>query len=551
MGKKSRAKKEGAARGGVAAARGRLLPVAELDADEYARLFRRCAWYVLAGALAFAVVFALLAWLRFRMYYGGRFDLGNMVQAVHNTAHGRFLEITTAGPQPRQMSRLGAHVDPIIAAFALPWLVWPSPVMLLTLQSVIVAASAWPAYRLGAHATRDPRAGALLAGALLLYPALGYGVLNEFHPVTLATPLLLFAFLYLEEDRWQRALPFLVLAALCKEEIPLVLAVMGVYFAVRKRSWRHLVLTALAVAYFAFAIWVVIPHFNNGPSPFVDRYAAYGESAGEVVKTALTSPAKVAGDLFAAGNLEYWAELLWPFGFVSLLSPLTLLIAVPEYVLNGLSTQIWQRSIQFHYTAAEIPFIFAAAVLGLMRLWRWLGHGFRKPEEEMRGELLQRRDLALLVLLAALTGNFLLGPLPFSLPGAHYSGKNFARSGHAKVLDEAVATIPDGVVVSVNNNVGSHLSARRVVFVFPEYAGAEYVIVDEKHPGFYDRINATLHQNVLARLVLDQRYQSVYARDDVYVFKLVTAGGSVPDASGPDDTGSDDAEPRASESASP
>jgi uncharacterized membrane protein len=421
------------------------------------------------------------------------------------------------------MSRLGAHVDPILAVFALPWLVWPSPVMLLTFQSAIVATSAWPAYRLGARATRDPRAGALLAGALLLYPALGYGVLNEFHPVTLATPLLLFAFLYLEEDRWLRAVPFLVLAALCKEEIPLVLAVMGAYFALRKRSWRHLVLTVLALAYFAFAMWVVIPHFNNGPSPFVDRYSAYGDSAGEVAGNVLTSPSQVAGDLLAAGNLEYWAELLWPFGFLSLLSPLTLLIALPEFVLNGLSTQIWQRSIQFHYTAAEIPFIFAAAVLGLVRLWRWLGGGFRKPESEMRGELLQRRDLALLVLLVALAGNFLLGPLPFSLPGAHYSGSNFARSGHAKVLDEAVATIPDGAVVSVNNNVGSHLSARRVVLTFPTYEGAEYVIVDEKHPGYFDRINPQLHQNALGRLVLDQRYQSVYARDDVYVFKRVTA----------------------------
>ena len=31
------------------------------------------------------------------------------------------------------MSRLGSHVDPILALFALPWLVWPSPVMLLVL----------------------------------------------------------------------------------------------------------------------------------------------------------------------------------------------------------------------------------------------------------------------------------------------------------------------------------------------------------------------------------------------------------------------------------
>jgi len=144
----------------------------------------------------------------------------------------------------------------------------------------------------------------------------------------------------------------------------------------------------------------------------------------------------------------------------------------------------------------------------------------------MRGELLQRRDLALLVFLVALVGNYVLGPLPFSLPGAHYSGSSFARAGHAKVLDEAVATIPDGAVVSVNNNVGSHLSARREVYVFPEYAGAEYVIVDETRPGFYDRLNASMHEAVVGRLVLDQRYQSVYARDDVYVFKRVDAGAA-------------------------
>ena len=65
-----------------------------------------------------------------------RFDLGNMAQAVYNTAHGRFLEITTGDLEPRQMSRLGSHVDPILALFALPWLVWPSPVMLLVLQAV-------------------------------------------------------------------------------------------------------------------------------------------------------------------------------------------------------------------------------------------------------------------------------------------------------------------------------------------------------------------------------------------------------------------------------
>ena len=108
-----------------------LAPIAELDDAERSRLFRRNAAYVIGGAVLFAAIYALLSWLKYRAYMDARFDLGNMVQAVFNTAHGRFLEITTGELKPRQMSRLGSHVDPILALFALPWLVWPSPVMLL------------------------------------------------------------------------------------------------------------------------------------------------------------------------------------------------------------------------------------------------------------------------------------------------------------------------------------------------------------------------------------------------------------------------------------
>ena len=498
-----------------------LAPVSELGDAERARLFRRNAVYVIVGALLFAVIYALLSWLKYRAYMDARFDLGNMVQAVYNTAHGRFLEITTGELKPRQMSRLGAHVDPILALFALPWLVWPSPVMLLVLQAVIVATGAWPAYRLGTRITRDPRAGALFAGAYLLYPALGFLVLNEFHPVALAAPLLLWAFLNIEEGRWLWALPFLVLAAACKETVPLVIGTMGVYFAIRKRSWRPLILTAVAAAYFVVAVWAIIPHYNGGQSAFIARYGDYGQGAGEVVKTALTHPGQTVADLAALDNLGYWLKLLWPFGFTSLLSPLTALIAAPELLLNALSATTYQRRIEFHYTALEIPFLFAAAVLGVMRLWRWLGGGFRRAEKAMAGQRVHRETLALLVLLAALAGNFFMGPLPFSLLGAAYDGKDYARSAHAAALDEAVAMIPEGARVSANNNAGAQLAARRVAFVFPYFAGADWVLVDEKHPFFYDREDAQMHQLALGKLVLDNRFVSVYAKDGVYVFKRV------------------------------
>ena len=56
---------------------------------------------------AYAAGFSALSVLRHRAFSSGRFDLGNMVQAVWSTAHGHPLQITDL--RGRQISRLGAH----------------------------------------------------------------------------------------------------------------------------------------------------------------------------------------------------------------------------------------------------------------------------------------------------------------------------------------------------------------------------------------------------------------------------------------------------------
>ena len=134
--------------------------------------------------------------------------------------------------------------------------------------------------------------------------------------------------------------------------------------------------------------------------------------------------------------------------------------------------------------------------------------------------------LATVVLGAAVLANFLLGPLPFSLPGAHYSGRSYAVNGHAKVLDMALKMIPAGATVSTENDAGSHLSARRVVYTFPSINNAQWVIVDQKNPFVYDHRDEVGHSEALGSLVLDQNYQSVFARDGVYVFKRVAGAAS-------------------------
>ena len=87
-----------------------------------------------------------LAVLQQRAFSTGRFDVGNLTQAVWSTAHGRFLEMTDL--QGEQISRLGAHFDPLVALLAPLWWLWPSPSLLLVVQAIGVALGAVPVFLL-------------------------------------------------------------------------------------------------------------------------------------------------------------------------------------------------------------------------------------------------------------------------------------------------------------------------------------------------------------------------------------------------------------------
>ena len=99
---------------------------------------------VYTAMAAYAAGFTALSILRHRALQTGRFDLGNMVQAVWSTAHGHPLAVT--GLRGDEISRLAAHFDPILAAFAPLWLIWPSPDSLLLAQAIAVALGALPVF---------------------------------------------------------------------------------------------------------------------------------------------------------------------------------------------------------------------------------------------------------------------------------------------------------------------------------------------------------------------------------------------------------------------
>jgi uncharacterized membrane protein len=461
---------------------------------------------VLIGAAiaAYAAGFAALSVLRNEAFFTGRFDLGNMVQAVWSTAHGDPLTMT--GLHGSQISRLGAHVDPILVLFAPLWWLWPSPNMLLVVQAVAVAAGALPVFWLARKHLASSQAGVGFALAYLLYPATGWLTLNEFHPVALATPLLLFAVWYLDEDRLLPFAAFAIAASACKEEISLVVAGFGIWYGLaHRRPLAGAVIAALGGLWAAIAIGVVIPHYNAGAeSDFYGRYSEVGGSAGGIAKTAFTDPQRIIDAAFSGRDLRFLLQLVAPLAALSLLAPLVLIAALPELAINLLSATTTQTSIHFHYTAALIPPLVVAAVFGAKRLrrFRWL-------------------PTAAIVVVAALACNYWLGPIPGwrHVPGGQRFLATAARvSEHDRIAERALKLIPDNAVVSATNTLGAHLSARRRYLSFPFLEEATWVAADETQPGYADRYAPVPTAVQLAALRRSPEWKLVFEQDGVLVF---------------------------------
>ena len=420
------------------------------------------------AAVAFAAVLGGAAILRHRAFGSGRFDLGNMTQAVWSTANGDPLSVTDVHGE--QISRLGSHFDPILAAFAPLWWLWPDPELLLVVQAVAVASGALPVYWLARKHLGSEWPAAALALAYLLYPSTQWLTVSDFHPVALACPLLLYAWWHLDEGRlWAFAL--LAGAAIAtKEHVGLAVAAMGIWYAIARGRRREGVAIALLAGSAALvAALVVVPYFAPaGSSAFESRYDA---------------------PTLDRRDLAYLIDLLLPLLFLPLAAPLAALAAAPELGLNLLSSTVTQTSVKTHYAAVAIPALLAASVFAAARLGR---------------------QLAYAAVAAAAVGMLVLGPL---------GRVDLTADERADAQRRALALVPDGAPVSATNALGAHLSERRRIFSFPVLAEAEWVVVDERRLTFLDSLRPGRARPALAALRGDRRWRRVFAEDGIVVFR--------------------------------
>ena len=455
-------------------------------------------WLVI---LAFVLTFAILAVRRHAALASNGMDLGNVNQALWNTAHGDFLAFTNMAPVG---NRLALHVEPILLLFVpLYWIGLGGPRLLLIVQAIVVGLGAWPLYRLagnvlgtrlfsfsgnshrgrrpGERDVRSDQANDRVASlhtsysllptpysllllvfpiAYLLMPALEAAVMYDFHAVTLAPTFLLFTFYFLERDRrWLFAL-CAVLAMACKEDMGLTVAMLGLYALLARRRWRlGGAAILIGVTWFAIAVFLVQPHFSpTGSNVQAERYQWLGETPLAMLGTVVSRPALIWDHMWRQANLPaYLGGLLLPTAFLAVLSPLTWLPALPSLAINLLSDYPFSWRLEdFHYAAPVVPFVFISTIYGVRFLARLVGRRWRAASYYVA------MAACGLLLIAAVGYHWGRGFSPLSRPFQPWS-----LSDHHRKAQTVFRQVPADAALFAQSNLNPHVSSRRVLYHDP------------------------------------------------------------------------------------
>lgn len=426
---------------------------------------------LLLAVVTYALLFSDLTLTRYAAFEARALDLGNLHQTVWNTAQGNFFHMTN---QPGIINRLSLHVEPILLPIAAFYWLHDGPGTLLILQTVIVALGALPLFALAKLKLRHEWLALCFALAFLLNPSIQAANWLEFHPVTLAPTFLMAAFYFLVAGRTGWYALFAVLAASCKEEMGLLLLMLGLYACLRLRCYRlGLITMVLALGWSLTAVLGIQQFFADGNIHW-SRYDYLGTTPGEKVLALLTQPGVILTQLQRAGALRYLWEALQPVALTALLAPEVLLLALPSLAINLLADFPPMHEVYtLIYVAPVVPFVMLASVMGVARVQQWLTR--HQPQRGRMGGWL----LSTLVLAGAGYTQQQHGYLPGG--GNH---QRFVITDHHRAAAAIIAQIPPDAKVSAQDKLDPHVAGRETIYIFPRVDDADTIFLDVTGPAW-------------------------------------------------------------------
>lgn len=437
---------------------------------------------LLLGAAAMLIRLALL---RHHALGSQIFDLGIFDNLLWHAAHGHWQTTTVL----RGETFTSAHCAPILQLLAPIYMIAPGPETLIVLQVGWLVSGAVPVYLLAVHAFGEWPArrwlGVVFALMWLCHPSLHGVALFDFHALTLAAPMIIWAVYALETGRPKLWIGMIAALLLTREDLPFVVIGLGLYaLAAGRRRWAALTIVA-ALASLAIVKLALMQHADifmpnaEGSYRYANRFSKVipdPETGGalDIVATVLSNPAFVIQHAITPGKMIFMAMLALPSLALFVLGGRVVWALSFGLVFTVLGSGSNLANPYLHYTVFSFPGMAAAAVFGLRNLVERVD--------------VSRRAAVLAGLAAALTCASLLAGDRFGALGrsrAFMAGDTPlvrkldepARERYAWVRQVA-ASIPAEASVSATNSLGPHVSSRANLYYFHERPDADYLLLN-------------------------------------------------------------------------
>ena len=312
---------------------------------------------VILAVCVYAIIFSYLSILKYNTFQF-EYDLAVFNQAFFNTiTNGELLTNSL-----EHGSHFGLHFSPVLFTLVPVYALFPGPHVLLIAQSILLGLGAIPLYLCGREKLGE-KAGCVIGILYLMYPSLHGVNLYEFHEVAFLPLLVGMALWCFVTGRNNLLLVFGILSLFVKEDVSLIVGMIGLIGLYQTRHnriserWQYLVLVALSVFTLGLFFLVIKPVFASlGSAPAPDFLNQYVDP--------MTSISKYNSYTV---RVEYILKSFIPVLFIPVLSLEILAISVPSFVEILFSGSIYY-SVWFHYSALIIPGLFIATIMGLSKI---------------------------------------------------------------------------------------------------------------------------------------------------------------------------------------
>jgi len=412
-------------------------------------------------------------------------DLGIFTQTVAS-AFGCFCN-------PIEGSHWAVHFSPILYIAGGLFRLWPSPLVLVVLQSAACALAAPPVYALVRSRT-DRRTALRSALVVLLYPPLAGLAFNDFHENGLAPAAVLWTLWAFDAGYLPLAAVFAAMTLAIKEDQALFLCVASLYGAWRFRddtSRRTACIAAGVVSIVVFVLYFALIRTHAAASPQWSPERFYDWTAADVhgLGTAVLQ------------RLGFLALIFTPLLFLPFRcrgAALLMLAPLAEVLLSRLPTTFTTGS---HYAGAWAGYVFFAFALGVCMV---------SSRDVGRVRIVLQWCLALCVL------EFVVAdPLH---PGQTLHARTPADVALDRFLDDRVAA---HAAVATQEEAYTHLAARdRNATLLPETSDASitacYILTDAAFPGSPRLVESA---ELVRRLISSGKYMSVARSGPIALYK--------------------------------